>query len=119
MARALLPPTGRSDEKRGDPIPVPLSVGDGLFLTNLTFHSSKINQTQCVRWTIDLRYSAIPGTKHLTPVEKDATDYMFKILRRNFTPLIVRSNLGRQSWKEWEKANQIRINSRDKEQQKS
>ena len=106
-------------EKRGDPIPVPLSVGDGLFLTNLTFHSSKINQTQCVRWTIDLRYSAIPGTKHLNPVEQDATDYMFEILRRNFTPLIVRSNLGRQSWQEWEKANQIRINSRDKEQQES
>ena len=91
-------------EKRGKPLTVPMSVGDGLFLTNLTFHSSKINQTTNVRWTIDLRYSAIPGTKTLSPLQQEATNYMFATLRRNFIPLIVRSKSGKQSWKQWKEA---------------
>ncbi len=59
-------------EKRGAPIPVPMKRGDVLLFTNLTFHASKLNLTQTVRWSMDLRYFATPEPSRLSPRELEA-----------------------------------------------
>ena len=59
-------------EKRGTPIPVPMKRGDVLLFTNLTFHASKLNLTQTVRWSMDLRYFATPDCARLNAKEQDA-----------------------------------------------
>ncbi len=47
-------------EKKGEPVALPMRAGDILFFTNLTFHTSKLNSTDKVRWSVDLRYVVPP-----------------------------------------------------------
>ena len=42
-----------------DPVPVEMKQGDVLFLTNLTPHASFKNNSEIVRWSIDLRYQSM------------------------------------------------------------
>lgn len=46
-------------EARGQPVSVPMKVGDVLAFHNLTFHRSLMNHSDEMRWSIDLRYSEI------------------------------------------------------------
>jgi hypothetical protein len=60
------------------PIPVPVQRGGVLFLTNLTPHSSYDNNTDIVRWSVDLRYqnSEVPHNVGKAPgeIDPDAPD---------------------------------------------
>ncbi len=52
----------------GNPVPIEMKFGDVLFMTNLTPHASFINQTEVVRWSIDLRYQSMDAPNN---VEED------------------------------------------------
>jgi phytanoyl-CoA hydroxylase len=45
-------------ESRGTPEPAVMRRGDLVCFSNLTVHGSRVNHTERVRWSIDLRYSA-------------------------------------------------------------
>ena len=40
----------------GEPVTLPMQVGDVLFFSNLTYHRSLMNGSDHTRWSIDLRY---------------------------------------------------------------
>ena len=61
-------------EKKGEPVALPMRVGDILFFTNLTFHTSKLNSTDKVRWSVDLRYVVPPESQTLTAHEREGYD---------------------------------------------
>ena len=61
-------------EKKGEPIALPMRVGDILFFTNLTFHTSKLNSSDKVRWSVDLRYIVPPEAEALTEQEREGYD---------------------------------------------
>jgi len=44
-------------ETRGQAATLPMRVGDVVAFHNLTFHRSFLNQSDAIRWSIDLRYS--------------------------------------------------------------
>ena len=46
-------------EERGQGVAVTMAAGDVLAFHNLTFHRSTMNRSDAIRWSIDLRYSAI------------------------------------------------------------
>lgn len=48
-------------EQRGTSTAVEMLAGDVLFMTNLTFHSSKMNVTNSSRWSVGFRYHAAPA----------------------------------------------------------
>lgn len=54
-------------------MPVEMKAGDVLFLTNTTPHCSKENNTDVVRWSIDLRYQSldVPTNAEQAPEEYD------------------------------------------------
>jgi phytanoyl-CoA hydroxylase len=64
-------------EKRGKPLVLPMRKGDILFFTNLTFHTSKLNSTDKVRWSVDLRYIVPPESKTLTAQEREGYDTLY------------------------------------------
>ena len=43
-------------EQRGKPVMLPMRRGDLLAFTNMTCHASTLNQTNEMRWSVDLRY---------------------------------------------------------------
>jgi hypothetical protein len=43
-------------ETKGTPVSLPMRRGDVLLFHNLTYHGSGLNQTDAVRWSVDLRY---------------------------------------------------------------
>lgn len=55
-----------------DPLPMEMKAGDVLFLTNKTPHCSRENNTDIVRWSIDLRYQALDVP---TNAEQDPEEY--------------------------------------------
>jgi phytanoyl-CoA hydroxylase len=59
-------------EKRGTPVAIEMKRGDVLLFSNLTFHGSKLNLTQTVRWSIDLRFHATPGHRRVSNAEREA-----------------------------------------------
>jgi len=61
-------------EKKGEPVALPMKQGDILFFTNLTFHTSKLNSTDKVRWSVDLRYVVPPESQTLTAQEREGYD---------------------------------------------
>ena len=69
-------------EERGIPIPLPMKVGDMLILSNMTFHGSKVNQSEAVRWRIDIRYCRSRGTHTTTELEQAGEDFMYEKLIR-------------------------------------
>lgn len=56
-----------------EPIPVPMSAGSVLFMTNLTPHASFENQTDQVRWSLDLRYQSMSAPNNLDEAPTDVT----------------------------------------------
>jgi len=76
-------------EKRGTPFKVPMSPGDLLLFSNLTFHCSKLNRTDTVRWAVDMRFVAPPDSRSLTAEEREGYATLDKHYRT--PPITVRS----------------------------
>ena len=73
-------------EKRGTPIPMPMKKGDILLFSNMTFHGSKVNHTDEVRWSIDIRYCRTPGTYTAPPEVLAGEEFMRAKLERTKRP---------------------------------
>ena len=92
-------------EERGDPIPIPMNFGDILVFHNLTFHASKINQSDQVRWSTDIRFRTTPGYMKLSKEEKVGHEALDQALRSSLKPsLVVKSQHAAtiQTFEEWE-----------------
>lgn len=77
---------------RGTPVAVPMSPGDVILMSNLTFHASHVNRTGEVRWSMDLGFSATPGDEPVAPEVRASRDFIDKALRiGDRTPLQVAS----------------------------
>lgn len=81
--------TSEDVEKRAKPTALPMSQGDILFFSNLTFHSSKPNTTDKVRWSVDLRYVVPPLAA--TPTEQQQQGYDTLNTHYGVAPITVRS----------------------------
>jgi hypothetical protein len=90
-------------ERRGTPTPVEMQVGDVLFLTNLTFHASKMNRTEASRWSVDFRYHAAPAVLSGRPrAALEALHDRFRASGRE--SLTVLSEGPTPTWEEWRDA---------------
>ena len=76
-------------EKRGKPVALPMKKGDVLFFSNLLFHMSKLNTTNTVRWSVDLRYVEPPDSRVLTEYERQGYETFDSKYRMR--PVTVRS----------------------------
>ena len=97
----LLPGARRADqnmvsfedvEQRGTPVPEPMRCGDLLAFHNLTFHGSKMNRSDSVRWSADVRFRETPGYRE--PKEQERIGYdalQAELDRSGRPPLVVRS----------------------------
>ena len=76
-------------EQLGQPLALPMRQGDILLLSNLTFHASKLNRSNNVRWNVDLRYVSTPPTQNLTEQQRQS----YKGLKNHYRiePIAVRS----------------------------
>ncbi len=89
-------------ETRGTPTPLPMKLGDVLFLTNLTVHTSKLNKSNKSRWSIDFRNHATPESRSLSDLERSAAKYLNDKARSNgWEPLTVITDGCKPSWEEW------------------
>ena len=77
-------------EQRGKPVALPMKQGDILLFSNLTFHASKLNTSNSVRWSVDLRYVASPQAQRRTRQQQQGYDSL-KIHYR-VEPITVRSH---------------------------
>ncbi|HRW05046.1 MAG TPA: phytanoyl-CoA dioxygenase family protein [Caldilineaceae bacterium] len=92
-------------EARGTPIPVPMQLGDILLFSNMTFHGSKVNRTDAVRWSIDIRYCRTRGTYTATALEQAGEDFMYdKLKKSGRLPMVVRGEGPHWSFAQWEAA---------------
>ena len=97
----LLPGARRADqnmvsfedvEQRGTPVPEPMRCGDFLAFHNLTFHGSKVNRSDGVRWSVDVRFRETPGYREPGAQERTGDDALQAALDRSARPpLVVRS----------------------------
>ena len=97
----LLPAARRADhnmvsfeevERRGVPVPLPMRCGDFLMFHNLTFHGSKVNRTDRVRWSVDVRFRETPGYRAVGEREAAGNAQLeAALLRSGRPPLVVRS----------------------------
>ena len=76
-------------EQRGQPVALPMRPGDILLFSNLTFHTSKLNSSNSVRWSVDLRYVASPQAQRLTAQQRRGYDSLKTHYR--VEPITVRS----------------------------
>ena len=76
-------------EQRGQPVALPMGPGDILLFSNLTFHTSKLNSSNSVRWSVDLRYVAPPQAQRLTEQQRRGYDSLKTHYR--VEPITVRS----------------------------
>ena len=91
-------------ERRGTPTPLPMKVGDIVFLTNLTLHASKVNSTDRVRWSHDFRYHPTAASTPAGTPERAATNYLDAKSRSLGTePLRVVSEGPTPTWEQWER----------------
>ena len=91
-------------ERLGQAIPMPMRRGDVLLLGNFTFHASRVNRSRGVRWSVDLGYSATPGSRDLDEDEAASYRYLYGNLPRvGRTQLVVRSidRSREQTWEDW------------------
>ena len=91
-------------EARGTPVPVPMKAGDILLFSNMTFHGSKVNLSEAVRWSTDIRYIRTPGSFTASEEVQAAEEYMNALLRKNkrHAPMVVRGEGRRSSFEQWQ-----------------
>ena len=92
-------------EQRGTPTALEMAAGDVLFLTNLTFHTSRMNHTDASRWSVDFRYHAPPEV--LSGSSREAIEELRGRQRGNGrVPLPALSAAPVPTWEEWQAATQ-------------
>ena len=92
--------TNEEIERRGSPVALEMAAGDVLYMTNLTFHASKMNRTNDARWSIDFRFHVT--AEALDGPERDAMEEFGRRQRANGrVPLPVLSASAIPSWEEW------------------
>lgn len=92
-------------EERGDPVPIPMNYGDILAFHNLTFHASKVNNSNSVRWSTDIRYRSTPGHIKLSKKEQEGHEFLSQQLSKTLKPpLVVKSKEAEaiQTFESWE-----------------
>ena len=97
----LLPGARRADhnmvsfedvEQRGTPVPEPMRCGDFLAFHNLTFHGSRVNRSDGVRWSVDVRFRETPGYRAQSEPERIGDEALQAALDHSGRPpLVVRS----------------------------
>ena len=75
-------------EDRGEACAVPMRPGDVLFMTNMTFHASFMNQSDSVRWSLDIGYSSSPDVKVMDSMEKRSYTYLYSALKHSGRTLL-------------------------------
>lgn len=92
-------------EERGTPVPLPMKKGDILLFSNMTFHGSKVNHTDEVRWSIDIRYCRTPGTYTAPPEVLAGEEFMrAKLERTKRPPFVVRGKGAGSTYADWQAA---------------
>ena len=92
-------------EQRGTPVPIPMKKGDILLFSNMTFHGSKVNHTDEVRWSIDIRYCRTPGTYTAPQEVLDGEEFMrAKLERTKRPPFVVRGKGVGSTYADWQAA---------------
>ena len=87
-----------------------MKPGDVVFFSNFTLHRSKVNSTDCVRWSHDFRYHATAASTSEGSAAREATDYFDTKSRRFGTePLAVPSEGPTPSWEEWDRLSRERL----------
>lgn len=91
-------------EARGIPVAVPMKAGDILLFSNMTFHGSKVNRSDAVRWSIDIRYCRTRGTYTTSEVEQAAEDFMYEKLRKTgrHASMVVQGEGPRWPFEQWQ-----------------
>ena len=81
-------------EARAAPVPVPMKLGDILLFSNMTFHGSKVNLSDAVRFSLDIRYVRTPGSYAASELERAGEEFMFeKVMRsKGIAPMVVRGD---------------------------
>jgi len=90
-------------EERGTPIPWPMKAGDMLIFSNMTFHGCQVNQSEAVRWSLDIRYCRSRGIYTPTELEQVGEDFMYEKLIRTAgrIPMVVFAQGEKWSYDEW------------------
>ncbi len=88
-------------EKMGTPEPLPMRRGDIVLFSNLTVHGSKVNHTERVRWSLDLRYSAIKDLASCEPRERAAREHYYGICENTSPSLCVLGGRVPEDFKAW------------------
>ncbi|MCH2596029.1 MAG: phytanoyl-CoA dioxygenase family protein, partial [Pirellulales bacterium] len=88
------------------PVPIPMALGDILLFSNMTFHGSKVNRSDGVRWSTDIRYIRTPGTYDASDEVLASEKYMVDLLaKKGFpAPMVVSGRGTRSSFKDWRNA---------------
>lgn len=93
-------------EKRGSPVALPMRCGDFVVFSNMTFHGSKLNTTDRVRYSLDARYLATRGSRPVkSDLEQAAYDFLYADIQDRW-PLVVTSSRDEPltSWEQWRAA---------------
>ena len=89
-------------ESKGTPVPVPMKKGDILLFSNLTFHGSKLNKSDSVRWSVDLRYCRTPGTFEAPQDVLESEEFWQQKMKQTArVPVVVSGTGQRISFDEW------------------
>ena len=97
-------------EARGTPVPIPMALGDILLFSNMTFHGSKVNRSDGVRWSTDIRYIRTPGTYDASDEVLASEKYMVGLLAKNgrHAPMVVRGDGSSSSFDQWKEKSELR-----------
>ena len=89
-----------------------MQIGDILIFSNMTFHGSKVNQSDAVRWSIDIRYCRTRGAYAAADLAQAGEDFMYEKLQKSGRiPMVVRGEGPKWSFGEWETARAKIVNS--------
>ena len=95
--------TNEEIEQRGTPVALEMAAGDVLYMTNLTFHTSKMNRTEDSRWSVDFRFHVT--AEALDGQQREVMEEFGKRQRSvGRVPLPVLSASAIPSWEVWRDA---------------
>lgn len=89
-------------EARGTPVAAPMKPGDIVAFHNRTFHGSKVNRSNGVRWSVDMKYYRTQGTYTASPKEQEGEDFMYNRFGGRELPFVVRGQGPQCSFEQWQ-----------------